>query len=200
MRTLVGLTLVPFVLVAGCGDDTTAGGADMGVADMAICIGGGPVSGAADSHCGGTFVTVDPNMCDVDAGDSSGGGGDDFGDTMYNSSGNDDDCKYFVSFTVAGGACVGADTFFTVTLEDATTKAPITGAKAVRPEVFETSTALPVSTAASTTTEMSGGVYKIGPVQFKKSGNYTVRFHFFEDCTDTETSPHGHAAFFINVP
>jgi len=188
------------LLVLGCGDDNN-GGADMAAGnDMSICIGGGAVSGATDDHCMGTFVTVDPSQCTVDAGDNTGGSGDDFGATMSNSSGNDDDCKYFVSFTVAGGACVGTDNFFTITLEDATTKAPITGATGIRPEIFVTSNGTPVNTSSSHTTEMSGGQYKIGPIRFTTSGNYTVRFHFFEDCTDSESSPHGHAAFFVNVP
>jgi hypothetical protein len=199
--TLIGV----FALAAaGCGDDTTSGGADMNVAaDMTVC-GGGSVAGAQDNHCfddgGAEFLTVDPAMCTVDAGMDT-GGGDDFGDTMFNTSGNDDDCKYAVSYSITGGGiCVGADTFFVVTLKDATTNSLVGGASAVRPEVFMTSSGAPVNTSASTTTETSTGVYKIGPIKFTSAGNYTVRFHFYEDCTDTPTSPHGHAAFFVNVP
>jgi hypothetical protein len=45
------------------------------------------------------------------------------------------------------------------------------------------------------------GVYTVGPVRFDASGMWTVRFHFFETCTDfAEDSPHGHAAFYLNVP
>jgi hypothetical protein len=201
MRIHTSLSIIALLALApaGCGDDTS-GGPDMAAgADMSICVGGGPVTGAQDNHCMGTFVTVDPAQCTVDAGDT-GGGGDDFGDTMSNSMGNDDDCKYFVSFTVTGGACVGTDNFFTVTLKDATTMNPITGATGIRPEIFLTSDGTPVNTSSSHTTEMGNGQYKIGPVHFTSSGDYTIRFHFFEDCTDTETSPHGHAAFFLKVP
>lgn len=189
---------------AGCGDDSTTGGADMSIpADMTVCS-GGPVTGAKDNHCfddgGAEFVAVDQAMCKIDAGDTS-GGGDDFGDTMYNTSGNDDDCKYAVSYSITGGGiCRGADTFFVVTLKDAIMNQLIGGADHVRPEIFLTSNGSPVNTSASTTTETSTGVYKIGPVKFASAGNYTVRFHFYEDCTDTPTSPHGHAAFFVNVP
>lgn len=196
---LVGL----FTLAgAGCGDDTTAGGADMSaIADMSICT-GGPVTGPMDTHCfddgGANFISVDPLQCTVDAG--GGGGPGDFGDTMFNSSGNDDDCKYAVSYTIPGGICRGGATFFVVTLKDAIMNKPVTGADHVRPEVFLTSTMAPVNTSASMTTESPAGTYKIGPITFANAGNYTVRFHFYENCTDTPTSPHGHAAFFVNVP
>ena len=193
---MFALLVVPF---AGCGDDS-GGGADMAAGnDMSICVGGGPKTGAQDDHCMGTFNTVVPAECTVDAGTSSGGGSD-FGDTMFNASGNDDDCKYLISYTVTGGACVGTDNFFTITLEDATTHAPITGATGIRPEIFITSSGTPVNTSSSHTTELGNGQYKMGPVHFTTSGDYTVRFHFYEDCTDTETSPHGHAAFFLTVP
>jgi hypothetical protein len=205
MRTLFGLALAPLVALtlAGCGDDTTSGGMDMSMpADMVTCS-GGTVVGAQDNHCyddgGAEFVAVDPAMCTVDAGPPD--GGPEFGDTMYNSSGNDDDCKYAVSFTIPGGICDMGNTFFVVTLKDALTGQGIPGASDVHPEVFQNNAAnTPVNTSAATTTDMGGGVYKIGPVKFLSAGSYTIRFHFFENCTDTPTSPHGHAAFYLNVP
>ena len=34
-----------------------------------------------------------------------------------------------------------------------------------------------------------------------RAGDWTVRFHFYENCNDApEDSPHGHAAFFVHVP
>jgi hypothetical protein len=204
MSYLLRLTLVGVFVVAvgGCGDDTTSGGADMSIsADMSICT-GGPVTGAQDMHCfddgGANFIAVEPAMCTIDAGDSGGPG--DFGDTMYNTSGNDDDCKYAVSYTVPGGICRGGSTFFVVTLKDAIMNQPVTGADHVRPEIFATASMAPVNTSASMTTESPAGTYKIGPITFPSAGNYTVRFHFYENCTDTPSSPHGHAAFFVNVP
>ena len=50
------------------------------------------------------------------------------------------------------------------------------------------------------TTETSPGNYTIGPVKFDAAGNWNVRFHFHDECTDSEESPHGHVAFFVKVP
>jgi hypothetical protein len=36
---------------------------------------------------------------------------------------------------------------------------------------------------------------------FDQSGRWVVRFHYFETCSDVpEDSPHGHVAFYIDVP
>jgi hypothetical protein len=48
-------------------------------------------------------------------------------------------------------------------------------------------------------TEGPPGTY-VGPVAFDQAGQWTVRFHFFESCTDAPTAPHGHVAFHITVP
>jgi hypothetical protein len=204
MRIALGLLSAAILSFAGCGDDTTTTpGADMAatVADLAsmMCT-GGPVAGPLDRHCyddgGSNFISVDPTMCTIDAGADNGG----FGDTMNNSAGNDDDCKYFVSFTTSGGICKGSGVYFTTSLKDSIMMQPVPHATNVRPEVFNTTTMAPVNTSTSMTSETAAGVYKIGPITFPSSGGYTVRFHFFENCTDTPSSPHGHAAFFINVP
>ncbi len=195
-----GFAAVFTLAVAGCGDDTTSasGGMDMSVTLMCT---GGPVTGAKDNHCyddgGANFISADPARCTVDAADT--GGGPPFGDTMYNTSGNDDDCKYFVSYTVTGGICRSTDTFFTVTLKDAIMQMPVSYQGMVRIEAFLTDTH-PANTSKATTTMTSTGVYKIGPIQFDQPGKWTVRFHFFENCVDAPDSPHGHAAFFVNVP
>jgi hypothetical protein len=45
------------------------------------------------------------------------------------------------------------------------------------------------------------GTYVTSPVTFDAPGEWTIRFHFFEQCADVlPSSPHGHAAFFVNVP
>jgi hypothetical protein len=45
------------------------------------------------------------------------------------------------------------------------------------------------------------GVYTLGPLRVDQSGKWTLRYHIRPDCVDlTEDSPHGHAAFFVNVP
>ena len=49
--------------------------------------------------------------------------------------------------------------------------------------------------------ETSPGKYTVGTVRFDRTGMWTVRFHFYETCSDVPAdSPHGHAAFFLNVP
>jgi hypothetical protein len=48
-------------------------------------------------------------------------------------------------------------------------------------------------------TEGPPGTYT-GPVEFDRPGAWTIRFHFFEHCTDAPTAPHGHVAFHITVP
>ena len=49
--------------------------------------------------------------------------------------------------------------------------------------------------------ESAGGNYKVGPVKLDQSGRWVVRFHFYETCSDIpEDSPHGHVAFYVDVP
>ena len=44
------------------------------------------------------------------------------------------------------------------------------------------------------------GIYQ-GTVVFNGPGEWTVRFHIHEECADLlPDSPHGHAAFHIDVP
>ena len=39
-------------------------------------------------------------------------------------------------------------------------------------------------------TEAAGGKYTVGPIKFDAPGNWTVRFHFYEECNDApEDSP-----------
>ncbi|HVY38861.1 MAG TPA: hypothetical protein VHM31_13040 [Polyangia bacterium] len=186
---------------------------------------GGAVAGPADTHCGtgaaavvghiGTCVTdappASPGLCGVtyeapgaapaaaDPGDApaDGGGGDDYGATLYNASGDDDDCKYAVSWT-STPIRVGADVTFTVTATRNEDGAPARCAS-IRPEIFLTTThGAPAPRAAPV--ESPAGTYKIGAVKFDAPGLWTVRFHLYESCTEAPDSPHGHAAFFVNVP
>lgn len=161
---------------------------------------GGPVDGAADAHCT-TVVEVDPAACTDTAGEAEDTGEDDdeYGETMYGSSGKDDECKYAVSWS-STDVCEGEDVTFTVTLSYLLDGTPVTGA-APELEGFMTDMETDVlSTGNATTTEVGDGVYTIGPVHFDTAGDWTIRFHIFGDCADGETSPHGHAAFHLNVP
>jgi len=160
---------------------------------------GGPVSGALDTHCtlpdGGTMVTVvDPAACQI----SDGGVVTDYGATMYNSEADDDDCKYHVKMT-ASPVYENTDVNFTVVATKKADGTPATGAK-VDGEVF-LDTTHPAPNSGQKVTESPPGTYKVGPIRFDKAGQWTVRFHLYEQCDDSvEGSPHGHAAFFIAVP
>jgi hypothetical protein len=190
-----------FVVVQGCSsDESPANPADSGTqTDGGSCTGGGgPDPGMAVDHCMGTFQET--GMCmsaPPDGGEEGDGGAEPEPDTNVGREADDDDCKYHVSFT---NDCVlkgGTGTTFTVTLKSATgTKALVPNAK-TSAEAFIGNHPADVPDGVET----SPGVYKVGPIVFDQGGKWTVRFHFFEDCSDVpEDSPHGHAAFFINVP
>jgi hypothetical protein len=139
---------------------------------------------------------------DAASGDASADGGADnggFGPTMFNAEADDDDCKYHVKWS-ATPICTGGDVFFTVTIAIKATSQPLTGAP-VTPEVFLSETHPAPSSHPTSTETSTKGTYTVGPVRFDKSGQWTVRFHFNEQCTDVvPDSPHGHAAFFVSVP
>lgn len=181
-------------LVAACGDDVAP--TDMSVADITGACSGGPAAGEADRHCyddgGAHFVAVDPSQCAP-----SGAAAADYGETRYGTEAHDDDCKYAVAYAVEP-ICRDVGAFFTVTLKDASTGALLPMAK-TRAEVFLGDTH-PAPNSGATTSEPSTGVYRVGPIVFDAAGTWTVRFHFFEDCADSVTSPHGHVAFFVTVP
>jgi len=121
-----------------------------------------------------------------------------YGETMYGSAGNDDDCKYYLSW-VATPIQENADTYFTLTAIRLADGKPATCA-GVRPDVF-LSTIHGAAPPQNVAPEIAAGVYKVGPIRFDARGRWTVRFHLYEDCNDTaEDSPHGHAAFYVNVP
>ncbi len=157
------------------------------------------MSGAQDFHCdlpdGGIMTQVtDLSTCHlpVDAGTA------DYGPTNYNSQANDDDCKYHVSFTVTP-VRENTNVTFTVTATTLADGHPATGTNMIA-EVFLSNTH-PAPNSNQQTTEQPGGIYQIGPILFDAPGEWTVRFHLHEECQDeTADSPHGHAAFYIQVP
>jgi hypothetical protein len=203
MKASARWTLIAYTLLVGCGDDKPA----------SSCSGatGGPLSGAADSHCMGMVQTVDQTACHppdagappdasaLDAGATTGNG---FGDTMNNVEGDDDDCKYHVKWT-STSVCQNASVYFTVTATVKATGRPLTGAitsMSAEDVTLGTTHAAPNSGFTGAETPPGSGIYKVGPVKFDRAGQWTVRFHFYETCTDSAASPHGHAAFFVNVP
>lgn len=160
---------------------------------------GGPSTGAADAHCGSNSQETNQASCHpADAGVAMDDGGIDYGDPMFGSEGDDDDCKYHVKWTVSD-VCENNDTTFNLTL---TKKADGSAATAANPdlEVFLDETH-PAPNSGMKATDNGGGKYTVGPIRFDASGRWTVRFHFYEECEDLlEDSPHGHAAFYVDVP
>jgi hypothetical protein len=203
--TLTGALLTGVALATGCGSSAPAGPAGSSVPD------------AADQHCGvnGALAPTKVGTCVMPAaaGDDGGSnagddGGDDaspgvpstdYGPTLYNQDGYDDDCKYHVSFT-STPIRQNTDVTFTVTVASLDPAGPATGAK-VYADVFLTP-AHPAPLSDTKTTETPGaGIYAVGPVVFNASGRWTVRFHLNEMCSDLPAdSPHGHAAFYVDVP
>lgn len=223
-HTLVSLLcLVVAATSVACSSSTST--ADAGGSTAPV---GGALSGAADTHChpaGGPIVQavgichttsdqIPPNaaMCsvmfDTSATGAAGtaaddGGAVDYGPTLYNSEGDDDDCKYHVTWT-STPIRLDTDVTFDVTLTNLTDMKPVSCA-GVRAEIFLGDSHAAPSPPQGTESAPGSGVYKVGPIKFDRSSTaatpWTVRFHFFEECNDAdEDSPHGHAAFYISVP
>jgi hypothetical protein len=186
------------------------------------------VVGPADAHCAGhPIVNVDPAYCHGDAPESEGGaansddgadaaGGSDcnqthdaeYGDTLPNSEGDDDDCKYHVSWT-STPIRLNQDATFTVTTEAIATgkpleplaaddKLPLSSVEVYQP--CQPNRLGPIENFNAEFKETAPGVYQGGPLRFDQSGRWVVRFHFYEQCNDGDESPHGHVAFFVDVP
>lgn len=167
---------------------------------------GGPVAGDQDNHCGTTVQSVNPASCSPpDEGmEPDGGANADAGTmeelpgAMSNTEADDDDCKYHVKWSVTP-VCENSDVTFTLKVTRKSDHAPAAGGDPFA-EVFLNDTH-PAPNSDQKSTEGPPGTYKIGPVRFDASGKWTVRFHYFHECSDElEDSPHGHAAFFVNVP
>jgi hypothetical protein len=208
--SLALLAFAAGVLAVGCGSSDQPTGPV-----------GGPVTGALDMHCSpnGVLTPTHVGMClkdgtntsddaaapaddgsapsDDGGADGSAPSGSEYGPILFNDSGYDDDCKYHVSFQTTP-IRKNANVTFTVNVQGLDPAGPALGA-AVYAEVFLTDT--DPTRSSPKTTEVGNGVYSISPVVFQDSGRWTVRFHFYEQCSDApEDSPHGHAAFYIDVP
>jgi len=199
-------------------DNSTGSSADAGPA-------GGPVSGAPDTHCTATVV-VDPAACNGDtsaggapdegsAGATNAGGAPDcnqthdalYGDTLYNSEGDDDDCKYHGSWT-STPIRLNENVTFTLSATNKETSAPLVplADKVVpltRLDVYEPcdpNRRGPAQNFSPKIATTAPGVFTVGPIKFDQPGRWVVRFHLYEQCVDGDTSPHGHIAFFVDVP
>jgi hypothetical protein len=189
------LFVLTLAVAAGCNGGSAASDAAAGdAADAAI---GGPVLGALDQHCAAVpVVVVNPAACDA----VPMGGGDEEPAVLYNASGDDDDCKYHITFTTTPVTLNQNVTFkVTVTaLAPDANKAPVTGAELDIEGSLGALHVLPNN--GTVTSESPAGTYTVGPVKFDARGQWVVRFHLFEDCTDLPESPHGHVGFYLNVP
>jgi hypothetical protein len=197
----VGLLAVPWL--AGCPSSNNAkedGGTDGSITGV---MPGGPVSGTHDDHCtdeaGAIVRVIDPASCHPEAGPDPDAGTPPSHDEIANGSeGDDDDCKYRIKWSVTP-VCRDGNVTFTVTLTKKADGKPATGAHPYAEIVLPPSHTAPNTMAMSTETQP--GVYTIGPHKFDQAGKWYVRFHFYADCEDfPEDSPHGHGAFFVNVP
>ena len=122
-----------------------------------------------------------------------------YGDTLSNGEGDDDDCKYHVKWS---GAAIrqGGDVAFTVTVTTKSDGKPAVGTP-IRAEVYLNDTHPGPNTNQKSVETSTPGTFTVGPVRFDASGKWTVRWHFHEECSDLlDDSPHGHIAFFVQVP
>jgi len=220
---LVACTTVSVVACSNSNPANDGGTNDGGVTDapaLSCASPGEATPGPADTHCNGQPVqSTSEASCHPDAGADDAGGDDggtddscDFGDTMFGHEGDDDDCKYHVSWT-STPICEGnPGVTFTVTatnLGDNSPVANIPGGIIIEPFIptvqdaacdDQTTHPGPNTGAYLVETPAGSGVY-VGPVIFDAPGDWTLRFHLHEECSDLlDDSPHGHAAFHITVP
>jgi len=182
--------------------------------DPAVChemaMGGGGSASTSSSSSSSTAATSSTTASQsssstaastTSASSTSGAGGgastSPYGPTNYGTEADDDDCKYHVTWS-ATPICENTGVTFTVTVTSKTDGKPVTGAGTLIEAVLGDTHSAP---SAGKTTESPPGTYTIGPVIFDQPGNWTVRYHIHEECTDVaDSSQHGHAAFFITVP
>jgi hypothetical protein len=218
-----------FVLAAGCGSSSSGpvGGPVAGLADshcivngvqmkteIGMCVMAGSDAAvmsddAGTSEDGGSSSADDGGSPSGDDGGSSTGtpmadctgmqsGGGDFGATMCNSEGDDDDCKYHVAWS-SSPIQKNANVTFTVKATRLIDGQPVDPMANVQIEAF-LPPIHPTPTNDIPSTPTTAGTFTVGPLVFDVSGVWTVRFHLFESCIDSDDSPHGHAAFYIKVP
>jgi len=208
LATPLSVALVAAMSPAACGSETgdSSGHVHSGAP-------GGPVAGAADTHCGATVQKTSQAACigggtggAAGAGSTAGAGGaggaggwmSGYGETLHNAEGDDDDCKYHFELT-STDVYKDEDVAFTVTIASKLDGSPVKDAKPYV-EAFLNDTH-PAPNSDQKATETSDGTYEVGAVRFDASGRWTVRFHVFDECSDlSKESPHGHVAFYIDVP
>ena len=175
-------------------------------------VGGGSVGDAGSAGDAGFPDDAGTMTADAEAADA----GEDcpYGDTMFGHEADDDDCKYHVVWS-STAICAQTSVVVTVTLTnlgDGTPAAGVPGGIMVEPFIPAAVDAscddkalqgAPLSPSIGSylpETPAGSGVYQ-GPVVFPAAGEWTLRFHIHEECADLlPDSPHGHAAFHVDVP
>lgn len=165
---------------------------------------GGAASGSPDTHCTDdsgvvTSTATSQASCHPDGGAVGDAGVPlGYGPPEYGAVGDDDDCKYHVSWT-ASTVCENQGVVFTITATNKVDGTPLTGA-GTQVEGFLSPTH-PAPTPFVTSTEGSPGTYVTQPMKFDQPGRWSIRMHLFEQCSDLlPDSPHGHVAFYVDVP
>jgi hypothetical protein len=157
---------------SGCGSSSSTPAPSFGTS--------GVVMGKLDTHCNGVPpIVVNPSSCSAPAptadaaapADDGGAAASEFGDTMYNAAGDDDDCKYSVSYTDSPTVKLNQSMTFKLVLKKLADGTPATGAagpngESVNIEGFlstQESHVLPNTTPAMTATETpaNSGIYTI---------------------------------------
>jgi hypothetical protein len=201
----IGASLFAFAALVGpaCSSDD-----DASPPASATCTGsGGPVEdGTTDTHCidaSGDAINQVIGKCvtEVGEGGAAGAPADESYVVHTGHVAQDDDCKYNISFTV-GCVKVNTPVTFAVTIDKRVAGGPATGDVPNSPEVYLESDPSHISPSNNINApEGPPGTYKIGPILFDVSGRWVIRFHFFEECSDLPAdSPHGHVAFYVDVP
>lgn len=128
-------------------------------------------------------------------------GGEEPYEVRYNDRAADDDCKYDASFSTSC-LTLNAPVTLTLKLRQRTTGDLGQGASPDSPEIYLANNPQHISPSLGiTATEGPSGQYAIKGVVFDVPGRWVVRFHYFEECSDVSAdSPHGHVAFYLDVP
>lgn len=221
------LALLAAVSSVGACSSTTTDPADSGAADTgpATCASPGKATpGPANTHCQGVPAqTVNPASCDPDAsapaddagandsGADAGASTCPWGPTQFGQEGDDDDCKYHVSW-MSTALCEGeAGVTFTVKVTNKADGTPVTGIPmGIIAEVFiptdpaatcDSKSTHPASSAPTLVETAAGSGVYAGNIPFDAKGDWTVRFHIHDECADQfADSPHGHIAFRVTLP
>jgi hypothetical protein len=157
---------------------------------------GGASKGPADVHC----KDRKPQPTSMKVCGMKGMADADYGDAMYGTEADDDDCKYHVKWS-STDIVDNTNVTFTMVATTLTDGAPATGSFSYIEAFLNDKHPAPDTKPESSSKEAPKGTYTIGPILFDEKGKWTVRFHLFEQCTDvSDESPHGHAAFYVDVP